>query len=93
MSVTHRKVIGVESLARWHHPTRGLLGPGAFIGVAESKGHTILDLAMSWLATKPFISSVIAGATSPMQVEANANAASWRLTPEEMAEVDAISKR
>ncbi len=60
---------------------------------AESKGHTILDLAMSWLATKPFISSVIAGATSPMQVEANANAASWRLTPEEMAEVDAISKR
>lgn len=60
---------------------------------AESRGHTILDLAMSWLATKPVISSVIAGATSPEQVESNASAASWRLTPEEMAEVDAISKR
>lgn len=60
---------------------------------AESRGHTILDLAMSWLATKPVISSVIAGATSPAQVESNASAASWRLTPEEMAEVDALSKR
>lgn len=60
---------------------------------AESRGHTILDLAMSWLATKPVISSVIAGATSPAQVESNANAASWRLTAEEMAEVDEISKR
>lgn len=60
---------------------------------AERRGHTILDLAMSWLATQPVISSVIAGATSPAQVESNANAASWRLTAEEMAEVDEISKR
>ncbi len=60
---------------------------------AERRGHTILDLAMSWLATQPVISSVIAGATSPAQVESNASAASWRLTAEEMAEVDEISKR
>ncbi len=57
---------------------------------ADAHGHTILELAMSWLATKPEIGSVIAGATKPEQVEANAKAAEWRLTPEEMKEVEAI---
>ena len=51
---------------------------------AEERGHTLLDLAMSWLATKPVIASVIAGATKPEQVKANAEAASWRLTDDEM---------
>jgi aryl-alcohol dehydrogenase-like predicted oxidoreductase len=60
---------------------------------AESRGHTMLELAISWLASKPFIPSVISGATSPEQVQANVAAASWRLTPEEMAEVDEITKR
>jgi aryl-alcohol dehydrogenase-like predicted oxidoreductase len=60
---------------------------------AQSRGHTILELAFSWLASKPYIGSVIAGATKPEQVKANAAAAAWRLTAEEMAEVDAISKR
>jgi diguanylate cyclase (GGDEF)-like protein len=31
-------LIGVEALARWQHPTRGLLGPGEFIPAAESTG-------------------------------------------------------
>jgi aryl-alcohol dehydrogenase-like predicted oxidoreductase len=57
---------------------------------ASGHGHTILELAMSWLASKPEIGSVIAGATQPDQVVANASAAEWRLTPEEMAEVDAL---
>lgn len=60
---------------------------------ARDRGHTILELAMSWLATMPHISSVIAGATSPEQVAQNAAAASWRLTAEEMAEVSGISQR
>ncbi len=60
---------------------------------SEARGHTILDLAMSWLATMPQISSVIAGATSPEQIRQNAEAASWRLTPDEMAEVGEISRR
>ncbi|MDA0788467.1 MAG: aldo/keto reductase [Proteobacteria bacterium] len=60
---------------------------------AEARGHTVLDLAMSWLATMPYISSVIAGATSPAQIRQNAQAASWRLTPDEMAEVADISRR
>jgi aryl-alcohol dehydrogenase-like predicted oxidoreductase len=51
---------------------------------AQAHGHTILELAFSWLATKPYVASVIAGATKPEQVRANASAAEWRLTAEEM---------
>jgi aryl-alcohol dehydrogenase-like predicted oxidoreductase len=58
---------------------------------ATSRGHTILELAFSWLLARPNVSSVIAGATSPEQVEANVKAASWQLTAEEMAEVDRIT--
>jgi len=60
---------------------------------AESTGHTLLELAMSWLASQPVISSVIAGATSPEQARQNAAAANWRLSPDEMARVDEITKR
>ncbi len=59
---------------------------------ATAHGHTILELAFSWLATKPYVGSVIAGATKPEQVRANAAAAEWRLTAEEMKEVDEITK-
>ena len=59
---------------------------------ATAHGHSLLELAFSWLASQPFVGSVIAGATKPEQVRANAAAAEWRLTPEEMAEVDAITK-
>jgi len=57
---------------------------------AESKGHSLLELAMSWLLARPAVASVIAGATSPQQVVANAVAAGWRLTDVDMAVVDAI---
>jgi aryl-alcohol dehydrogenase-like predicted oxidoreductase len=65
---------------------------GKLRAYAEEHGHTLLDLAMSWLASRPVISSVISGATKPEQVRANVQAASWRLTPEEMAQVDEIAK-
>jgi EAL domain-containing protein (putative c-di-GMP-specific phosphodiesterase class I)/serine/threonine protein kinase len=39
VSVTERRVVGVEALARWKHPERGILGPGTFIPLAESRGH------------------------------------------------------
>lgn len=58
---------------------------------AEEHGHSLLDLAVSWLASRPVIASVIAGATKPEQVRANVAAASWRLTPEEMTQVDELS--
>jgi aryl-alcohol dehydrogenase-like predicted oxidoreductase len=60
------------------------------IAFAEARGHTILDLAVSWLLARPAVTSVIAGATKPEQVRANAAAAVWRLTAAEIAEVDEI---
>lgn len=58
------------------------------VTVAERHGHTILDLAFSWLLTRPEVASVIAGATKPEQVIANAQAATWKLTPEQLKEVE-----
>ena len=60
------------------------------IKFAESRGRTMLELAISWLASHDVVASVIAGATSPDQVRTNAAAAHWKLTSAEMAEVDAI---
>jgi aryl-alcohol dehydrogenase-like predicted oxidoreductase len=57
---------------------------------AEDRGYTLLELAFSWLAAHPSIASVIAGATSPGQVLANASAADWNLSDSELAQVDAI---
>ncbi len=60
---------------------------------AADHGRSLLELAMSWLACLPHMASVIAGATSADQVRTNAAAASWTLTDDEMAEVDALSRR
>lgn len=59
---------------------------------ATERGHTLLELAMSWLAGLPHLASVIAGATSPEQVRANAAAVGWVLSEAERAEVDRISR-
>jgi aryl-alcohol dehydrogenase-like predicted oxidoreductase len=58
---------------------------------AAARGHTLLDLAMSWLATRPRLASVIAGATSPEQVRANAAAVNWPLTRDDVAELDRLT--
>jgi aryl-alcohol dehydrogenase-like predicted oxidoreductase len=60
---------------------------------AQARGKTVLDLAIGWLASHPYVPSVIAGATKPEQVEENVKAAEWRLTPEEMSEIDGITIR
>jgi aryl-alcohol dehydrogenase-like predicted oxidoreductase len=59
---------------------------------AEAHSHTLLELAFSWLAARPQVSSVIAGATRIEQIEANVRAASWTLSADEMAEIDKITK-
>jgi aryl-alcohol dehydrogenase-like predicted oxidoreductase len=59
---------------------------------AKARGHTILELAISWLVPQPEVASVIAGATRPEQVRANADAAKWELLPEDLAEVDRITR-
>jgi aryl-alcohol dehydrogenase-like predicted oxidoreductase len=58
---------------------------------AQARGHSLLDLAMSWLAAQPQVSSVIAGASSPEQVEQNVKAATWTLSAEDLAEIDRIT--
>lgn len=60
---------------------------------AQAQGRSILELAMSWLASMPHISSVISGATSPEQVTQNAEAAGWHLSADEMEKVAELSKR
>lgn len=57
---------------------------------AQKRNHTLLELAMSWLAAQPCVTSVIAGSTTPEQVRANATAANWKLSAAEMAEVNAL---
>ncbi len=59
---------------------------------ADQRGHSLLELAFSWLASRPQVSSVIAGATRVEQVEQNAKAIEWALSAEEMAEIDGITK-
>ncbi len=57
---------------------------------AKSRSRSLLELAMSWLASQPCVTSVIAGATKSEQVRSNAAAASWRLSAAELAEVNAL---
>jgi aryl-alcohol dehydrogenase-like predicted oxidoreductase len=64
----------VEALDRW----------------AQAQGRTLLELAFAWLLAKPVVASVIAGATKPEQVAANAAAGGLVLTDADMAEIDAV---
>jgi aryl-alcohol dehydrogenase-like predicted oxidoreductase len=60
---------------------------------AKTRGHTLLELAFSWLAARPTVASIIAGATKPEQIEANVKAAEWVLSAEDMAEVDRLTAK
>jgi aryl-alcohol dehydrogenase-like predicted oxidoreductase len=57
----------------------------------QARGHSLLELAFSWLASRPQVSSAIAGATRVEQVEQNVKAIGWALSPEDVAEVDRIT--
>ena len=59
---------------------------------AAARRHTLLELAFSWLASRAQVASVIAGATSPEQIRANAAAANWKLNAEELAEIDSLTR-
>ena len=72
--VTEEKLAKVEALISW----------------AQDHGVTILDVAISALGAQPGCSSVIAGATTPEQVKANAAAAEWTPSAAELAEIDRI---
>jgi aryl-alcohol dehydrogenase-like predicted oxidoreductase len=57
----------------------------------EGRGHTMLELAFSWLLAQQPVASVIAGATRPEQLEQNVKAGDWKLSDEELAEIDRIT--
>jgi aryl-alcohol dehydrogenase-like predicted oxidoreductase len=59
---------------------------------ADAHGRTMLDLAFAWLLGHPPVTSVIAGATRPEQVRANAAAASWKMSLTEVAEVMELAR-
>jgi aryl-alcohol dehydrogenase-like predicted oxidoreductase len=55
---------------------------------AAARGRTLGELAIAWLLTRPVVASVIAGATTPEQVEANVRAAGWTLSSDELDAID-----
>ena len=57
---------------------------------AEARGHTMTELAVAWLLAQSQVSSVIAGATKPEHVEANAKAEAWAMSEDELKAVDGI---
>ena len=73
--ITGDKLDRAEKLADW----------------AQQHGVTLLDVAVGGLAAQPGCSSVIAGATSPEQVKANAAAASWVPSADELADLDRVA--
>ncbi|HET7415956.1 MAG TPA: aldo/keto reductase [Arthrobacter sp.] len=66
---------------------------GKFSAFAADRGLTEVEVAFSWLAAQPSVSSVIAGATKPEQVEANVAAVKWEPSAADFEELDAIFPR
>lgn len=58
----------------------------------SARGRTLLEVAMGWMAARPTVSSIIAGATRPEQLEQNVRAVDWTPTAEDMAEIDRITQ-
>lgn len=73
--ITEAKLDLVEALASW----------------AEPRGHTLLEVSIGALAGLPGCGSVIAGASTPEQVRANAAAGGWQPTPADLAEIDTLT--
>ena len=79
------KVIAESELSE-----RNLATARALEAYAREQGHSLVELAISWLASQPVVASVIAGATRPEQVRANAAAGGWSLSDANFAEVEVI---
>ena len=60
---------------------------------AKKAGHSILELAFGWMASRPTTASIIAGATRPEQIDANVEAIGWVMSRSEIDEVDKISEK
>jgi aryl-alcohol dehydrogenase-like predicted oxidoreductase len=65
----------------------------ALEALAQGEGHTVLELSIAWLLSRPSVASVIAGATKPEQVAANVAAGGWKPSSETLAQVNVIAPR
>ncbi len=88
-SAPEKSRLSEDRYARWLSE-ENLAKVEALIAFAEAQGHTLLELAFSWLVRQRVVASVIAGATRPEQVRANAAAVNWKLSEAELAEVEGI---
>ena len=57
---------------------------------AGERGHRVGELAIAWLLSKPYVSTIIAGARQAEQLTEHVAAGQWKLTAQEAADVDAI---
>lgn len=73
--ITDERMDRVEALEKW----------------GAEHGRTLLEIAIGWLAAQPAVGSVIAGATKPEQVVANAAASEWQPTTDDVAEISALA--
>ena len=62
----------------------------AYQSLCEQWGVTMLEATLGWFLARPVVSSVIAGATRPEQVAQNAASATWRPTPDQVTQIDAL---
>ena len=80
-----------QALADKYHSEANLEKVELLRKFAEDRGHTLLKLAFSWLLSHQPVASVIAGATKPEQIEANAKAGDWELKTDELMQIDEIT--
>jgi len=80
-----------QKLRETYFTPRNLATVDRLKAFAAERGHSLLELAFSWLAGRPQVSSVIAGASSPEQVEQNVKAAAWTLSADDVADIDRIT--
>lgn len=88
---------GDTRFAHWAHLAKRYLTDSNWDSVerlskfAAARGHTLLELAFGWLAARATVSSIIAGATKPEQVEMNVKAVEWTLSHDDLTEIDTLA--
>jgi len=59
--------------------------------IAKETGKTVPQIALNWLLQRPTVSTLVIGARNEEQLRANLGALGWKLTPEQIARLDAAS--
>jgi aryl-alcohol dehydrogenase-like predicted oxidoreductase len=64
---------------------------GRLAEFGRARGRSLLELSLSWLRGRSEVASIIAGATSAQQIRANVASSNWRLTADEVAEIERLA--